>query len=126
MKQRQQLFQTHSLSDDPNNVTYYNTYNNKLNQMKDVAKKEYFQRQFRLNSENQKTTWKLIGMIIKRKQACAQPLITKLILKNWCYTDKASIAHQPNTHFINIGCELPPNNDHDSPIQFQKFQNIWG
>ena len=56
IKRRQQLFKTHFLSNDPNKVTYYKTYNNKLNRIKDAAKKEYFQKQFRLNSENLKTT----------------------------------------------------------------------
>ena len=106
IKRRQQPFETHFLSNDPNKVTYYKTYNNKLNLIKGVAKKEYFQVQVRLNSENLKTTWKLIGMIINRKKGCGQPPIRKLIHKNRCYTDKVSIVHQLFTHFINIGCEL--------------------
>ena len=86
IKRRQQLFKTHFLSNDPNKVTYYKTYNSKLNRIKDVAKKEYFQGQFRLNSENLKTTLKLIDIIINRKKGCGQPPITKLIHKNRCYT----------------------------------------
>ena len=70
------------------------------------AKKAYFQAQFRLNSENLKTTWKLIGTIINGTKGCGKPPITKLIYKNRCYTDKANIAHKLNTHFINIGHEL--------------------
>ena len=124
IKRRQQLFKTHFLSNDPNKITYYKTYNNKLNRIKDAAKKSIFKKQLRLNSENLKTTWKLIGIIINRKKGCGQPPITKLIYKNRCYTDKASIAHQLNSHFINIGCELadkhPPNNDDNSPIQYIK------
>ena len=61
---------------------------------------------FKLNSENLKTTWKLIGMIVNSKRSCGQPLVTKLIHKNRSYTGKASIAHQLNTHFINVGHEL--------------------
>ena len=53
-------------------------------------------------------------MIINRKKGFGQTAITKLIYKKRCYTDKASIAHQLNTQFINIGRELadkfPPNN----------------
>ena len=55
--------------------------------------------QFKLNSENLKTTWKLIGMIVNSKRNCAQPLVTKLIHNNRSYTEKASTAHQLNTHF---------------------------
>lgn len=60
-------------------------------------------------------------MIINRTESCGQPPITKLIHKNRCYTDKASIAH---TYKVNIGFELanklPPNNDDASPIQYTK------
>ena len=63
-------------------------------------------------------------MIINRKKGCGQPPITKLIYKNRCYTDKASIAHQLNSHFINIVCELAdkllPNKDDNRLIQYIK------
>ena len=115
IKRRQQLFKTHFLSKDFNKVKFYKTYNNKLNRVKDVAKKRYFQEQFKLNSENLKTTWKLIGMIVNNKRNCGQPRISKLIHKNRCYTEKADIAHQLNTHFTKVGHELaeklPTNNE---------------
>ena len=82
IKRRQQLFKTHFLSKDLNKVKFYKAYNNKLNRLKDVAKKKYFQEQFKLNSENLKTTWKLIGMIVNSKRNCGQPLVTKLIRNN--------------------------------------------
>ena len=106
IKRRQQMFKTHFLNKDLNKVKFYKAYNNKLNRLKDVAKKRYFQEQFKLNSENLKTTWKLIGMIVNSKRNCAQPPVTKLIHNNRSYTEKASIAHQLNTHFINVGREL--------------------
>ena len=46
-------------------------------------------------------------MIVKSKINCGQPPITKLIYNNRSYTEKASIAHQINTHFIKVGRELP-------------------
>ena len=45
-------------------------------------------------------------MIVNSKRSCGQPLITKLIHNNRSYTGKANIAHQLNTHFINVGHEL--------------------
>ena len=45
-------------------------------------------------------------MIVNSKRNCAQPPVTKLIHNNRSYTEKASIAHQLNTHFINVGREL--------------------
>ena len=119
IKHRLKLFKSHFLSNDPDKATYYKSYNNKLNRIKDVAKICYFHEQFRSNSENLKTTWKLIGMIINRTKGCGKPPITKLIYKTRCYTDKASIAHKLNTHFININRELadklPSNNDYNNP-----------
>ena len=69
----------------------------------------YFQNQFSLNRGNVKTTWKLIGFLINRKKSTCLPPITKLIYKNRCYNDKASITHQLNTHFINVGQYLVNN-----------------
>ena len=124
IKRRQKLFKSHFLSGNSDKVTFYKSYNNKLNRIKNAAKKAYFQAQFRLNSENLKTTWKLIGTIINGTKGCGKPPITKLIYKNRCYTDKANIAHKLNTHFINIGHELadslPPNNYDDNPNQYIK------
>ena len=54
IKRRQQLFKTHFLSKDFNKVKFYKAYNNKLNRLKDLAKKRYFQEQFKFNSENLK------------------------------------------------------------------------
>ena len=33
-------------------------------------------------------------------------IIMNMIYKGKCYTDRASVAHQLNTHFINVGREL--------------------
>ena len=57
-------------------------------------------------SDNLKATWKLIGTIINRKKAQHGTLIQKLLYKGKCYNDKASICHQLNTHFINVGRDL--------------------
>jgi len=45
------------------NVLDIQVYNNKLNKIKDVAKKNYFKLQCNMNKDNLKTTWKLIGTI---------------------------------------------------------------
>ena len=68
-KKRQKLFATHFLSNDPNKVKEYKKYNNKLNKIKEAAKKNYFKTQFDMFSDNLKAGWKLIGTIISRKKA---------------------------------------------------------
>ena len=69
IKKRQKLFSTHFLSNDPNKVSEYKKYNNKLNKIKEASKTNYFKTQFEMYSDNLKTTWKLIGTIINRKKA---------------------------------------------------------
>ena len=62
-------------------------------------------------SVNLKATWKLIGTIIKKAQQGT--LIQNLLYKGKCYNDKASICHQLNSHFINVGQDFAahlPNN----------------
>ena len=62
-------------------------YNNKLNKIKALAKKNYFRAQFDMKI-NLKTIWKLIGMLVNKKSN-SQVVIKKLI----CLIDKGSIAH---------------------------------
>jgi hypothetical protein len=106
IKKRQKLFATHFLSNDPNKVKDYKKYNNKLNKIKEASKTNYFKTKFEMFSDNLKATWKLIGTIINRKKAQQGMLIQKLLYKGECYNDKASICHQLNSHFINVGQDL--------------------
>ena len=46
IKRKQKLFKTHFLSNDPEKVKQYKIYNNKLNRIKEVAKRNYFTTQF--------------------------------------------------------------------------------
>ena len=61
------MFKTHFLRHDQAKVNFFKKYNNKLNKIKEMAKRIYFSTQFYLNKENIKIT-KLIGMIINRKK----------------------------------------------------------
>ena len=65
---RHKLFKSHFLSKDPDKIKQYKIYNNKLNKLKEQAKKNYFTAQFNLNKHNIKATWGLIGMLINRKK----------------------------------------------------------
>ena len=68
IKKRQKLFTTPFLSNDPNKVKEYKKRNNKLNKIKEAAKKNYFKTQFDMFSDKLKAMWKLIGTIINRKK----------------------------------------------------------
>ena len=117
IKTKQKMFKTHFLSHDQVKVNFVKKYNNKLNKIKELAKRTYFSTQFYLNKEDIKMTWKLIGMIINRKKK-SNIIIPKLLHNNRCYTDKQSIREQLNTYFINVGptlsAQLPIHRNSDS------------
>ena len=127
IKKRQKMFKTHFLSKDQNKVKYYKTYNNKLNRLKEAAKKNYFSTQFNIHKDCLKTTWKLIGMIISRRKKTSPP-ITNLLYNNKCYTNKKDICEQLNLHFVNVGPKLAaqiPTPANPDPKQYikQSFVN---
>lgn len=95
---RDSLNLSHLLSNDPNKlVKICKNYNNKLNRIKGAAKK-YLRARFSFNSENLKTTWKLIGVLINRKKSSISPAITKLLYNGRCHTDRKNIADHLNTY----------------------------
>jgi hypothetical protein len=119
IKKRQKLFKTHYLSGDPYKVRQYKIYNNKLNKVKSIAKKNYFEQQFAINKNNIKTTWELIGMIINRDKK-KNIDIPKLIYNNKCYVDKLDICNKFNAHFIKKDSNLANNLPRSQldPLQF--------
>ena len=56
IKKKQKMFKTHFLSHDQAKVKFFKKYNNKLNKIKEMAKRIYFSTQFYLNKENIKIT----------------------------------------------------------------------
>ena len=80
IKKRHKLFKSHLLSKDPDKIKQYKTYNNKLNKLKDQAKKNYFTAQFNLNKHNIKATWGLIGMLMNRKKNLLKYFYKSIIL----------------------------------------------
>ena len=71
IKKKQKRFMTHFLSNNQEKVRKYKVYNNKLNKIKELAKKTYLRTHFDLHKNNLKTTWKLIGMLINNS-ICTQ------------------------------------------------------
>ena len=103
IKQKHKLFKTHLYSTDPGKVKEYKAYSNKLNRIIHAAKKNYFSKQFELNKERIKNTWKLISKVVSTKKVNTQHTIKKLLHDNRIYLDKQSICDQLNNHFINVG-----------------------
>ena len=105
IKKKHKLFKSHFLSNDPDKISQYKAFNNKLNRIKLQAKKNYFDSQFAINEGNLKATWKLIDMIINRGTK-KKTLISKLLYNNKSFTDQSSICDKLNEHFINVGPKL--------------------
>ena len=105
IKKRHKLFKSHFLSKDPEKIKQYLIYNNKLNKLKERAKKNYFTAKFNLNKNNIKATWGLIGMLINMKKNSSTS-INQLFCNNRIYTDKRDICEHLNSHFIKVGPRL--------------------
>ena len=123
IKQKHKLVKTHLYSTDPGKVKKYKAYSNKLNRIIHAAKKNYFSKQFELNKENLKNTWKLIGKVISTKKENTQHTIKKLLRDNRIYVDKQSICDQLNNHFINVGNGLAdklPKHDIDPSVYLDR------
>ena len=101
IKQKHKLVKTHST--DPSKVKECKAYSNKLNKIIHAAKKNHFSKQFELNKENIKYTWKLISKVISTKTVNNQDTIKKLLRDNRIYIDKQSICDQLNNNFISVG-----------------------
>ena len=114
IKVKQKLYHTHFLSKDPFKISIYKSYSNALNKLKTKAKNNYYNQQFLQCKNNLKTTWKLIGTLIKRKsKGHIHP--TRIKRNNKMFTNPSDIAEQFNQHFINVGPNLanliPSTND---------------
>ena len=125
IKNKQRLFRTHFLSGNSDLVKQFKIYNNKLNRIKESAKKIYFTRQFNINKTNLKLIWGLIGLLINRKKTSSIP-ISKLIINGRHYTDKQSICDQLNNYYINVGHNLAaqlPEHDNLNPTRYIENNN---
>ena len=126
IRQRHKLVKTNLYSTDPGKVKEYKAYSNKLNRIIHAAKKNYFSKQFELNKENIKCTWKLISKVIRTKKENTQHTIKKLLRDNRIYIDKQNICDQLNSHFINVGDGLADKHDIDSSVYLDRTMTPHG
>ena len=105
IKNKQGMYRTHFLSNNPVKTAEYKKYANKLNHLKTVSKRVYYCKQFNLHRNNLKVTWKLIGTLIKRNTK-GQMSPSRIIMNNKTFTNKLDIAEQFNKYFISVGPSL--------------------
>ena len=79
IKQKHKLVKTHLYSTNPSKVKECKVYSNKLNRIIHAAKKNHFSKQFELNKENIKYTWKLISKVISTKTVNNQYTIKEAV-----------------------------------------------
>ena len=103
IKRKHKLFKTHFWSTDPRKQQEYKTYSNKLSKIIKAARKSDLAKQFELNRDNIKSTWKLIGSLIDRRKNNSQIPIKKFLYNNRLYADKQSICNQLNNYFVSVG-----------------------
>ena len=111
IKNKQSMYRTHFLSNNPAKTAEYKKYANKLNHLKAVSKKVYYCKQFNLHRSNLKATWKLIGTLIKRKTK-GQTSPSRITINDKTFTNKLDIAEQFNKYFISVGPSLASTIDH--------------
>ena len=80
----------------------YKEYANTLVHIKNKSKTEFYRSQFSRYKDNLRSTWKVIGSVIKRKTK-GQSLPTKLVYENKTYTSESDIADQFNAYFTSVG-----------------------
>ena len=111
IKNKESMYRTHFLSNNPAKTAEYKRYANKLNHLKAVSKKAYYCKQFNLHRSNLKATWKLIGTLIKRKTK-GQTSPSRITINDKTFTNKLDIAEQFNKYFISVGPSLASTIDH--------------
>ena len=113
------MYKTHFLSSSPVKGVEFKKYANKLNWLKKISNRAYFFQHLDLSKNNLKSSWKLIGTLVKRNSKGPTP-ISKIKQHNRIYTNKAEIADQFKKHFVNMGPNLAKKieNCEGSPTQF--------
>ena len=96
------MHKTHFLSRDENLIPLYSVYANKLNKIKLIAKKTYFNKMFDKHKSNPRKTWQMIKSLLPNAKD-SSPTINKIVVNKTEINDAASIANHFNTYFSSVG-----------------------
>ena len=124
IKYKNKLYYRQKKSNNPELTEIYKKYKNRLNGLLIHAEKTHYDKLFKENQNNLKSSWKLLKEIINRKKATTSN--SRFIINGNMSTDKGLIAEGFNSFFINVGPTLankiPPTNI--SPTANLKNRNI--
>lgn len=105
IKIKNKLYKKYLICPNETNKNRYKKYNNKINHLKRISKKKYYDNQFKQNKDDLKKTWKIINEVInKSKNKDKLPKIFSN--KDRLLSDRKEIADSFNDYFINVGKTL--------------------
>ena len=105
IKRKQKMYKTHFLFKDENLISLHRIYANKLNKIKYIAKKTYFNKMFDEHKSNPQKTWQRIKSLLPNAKD-SSPTINKIVVNKTEINDAASIANQFNIYFSSVGKNL--------------------
>lgn len=121
IKNKQKMYKTHFLGGNATERYLYKLYANKLNKIKELAKKNYFHEQIFTHKNNPKKTWELLKTLLPRKAKSPPPI--SLSVKDNKITDPHDIAETINQFFANVGKNLASKL---KPIEEDRFLTYLG
>ena len=83
----------------------YKYYRNRLNKLRNILKRRYYEQKFDTAKSDIKQTWKLVNEVISRKKKDTVSS-TEFKKDNERITDKREIVNRFNEYFVNVGANL--------------------
>ena len=83
----------------------YKYYRNRLNKLKNILERRYYEQKFDTAKSDIKQTWKLVNEVISRKKKDTVSS-TEFKKDNEQITDKREIVNRFNEYFVNVGANL--------------------
>lgn len=119
-RKKNKLYKKYLSSGTEELKTKYKNYRNRLNKLKIILKKSYYEQKFTILKGNIKQTWELINDIVQRKNK--EPVnITEFKENNKDVTDSKQIVNKFNNYFANVGSDLASKIKVDTNLTFKNY-----
>ena len=107
IQKKRKMYSSHFLNGNPIQRKNFKTYNNSLNRVKELSKRNYYKQKFKECEGNMKETWNLVNETIKRKSKKSKSNdIAKIIHQGEELTSPKEICNKLNEYFQNVGQDL--------------------
>ena len=98
----------------------YKYYRNRLNTLKIILKKKYYERQFDTTKSNIKQTWQLVNDVLNRKKK-ETVHVTEFKKDNEPVTSRKEIVNRFNDYFVNVGPNLAKKITTNTNLAFKDY-----